>query len=87
MCSVRAGSWIRSGRTGRWCCGRKFQNVETKDDTDGLLYLRGAFGIDDGTGGGAGNIHLGLDLVAERITRIELGEKVDALMIGRREDG
>jgi hypothetical protein len=64
-----------------------FEDVEAKDDADGLLELGGAFGIDDGSGGGAGDGHLGIDLVTQRIAGLELGEKVDALVVGGGEDG
>jgi len=63
-----------------------FKDVEAKDDADGLLQLSGAFGIDDRGGGGAGDGHLGFDLIAERIAGLELRKEVNARMIGSRDD-
>ena len=42
----------------------------------------GTLGIDDGSCGGAGARHSGFDLVAKRIAGLELGKKVDALVVG-----
>jgi hypothetical protein len=64
-----------------------FEDVEAKDDADGLLECSGTFGIDDGGGGGAGYGHLGIDLVTQRVAGLELREKVDPLVIGDGEDG
>ena len=86
VCAAFApGGWISSSCIKR--CGRNFENVEAKDDTDGLLHLSGAFGIDDGGCGGAGNGHLGFDLIAERIARLELRRQVNSLVVRGREDG